>query len=68
MVDHFEMRQAMLRAIDVDKTNFTDVCNICKAPNSYRDTNIVELSSHGKTYQIWHCENCYEEEKEKVLV
>ena len=67
MVDHFEMRQAMLRALDTNKTDFTDVCNICKIPNFDKNTNTLNISSNGKNYHIWHCEYCSEEEKEAIL-
>lgn len=68
MVDHYEMRQAYLRAIESTTIDFKlHQCNICGNQNN----NIGEyvfLKDNSLTYKIWNCQSCLDEEKEEALV
>ena len=66
MVDHYEMRQAMLRAIDVNKTDFTDFCNLCKTDHILSSGEIIDIVTVDKKYKIWHCEDCIAKELQHI--
>lgn len=66
MVDHYEMRQAMLRAIDVDKTDFTHFCNLCKTDHIMYHGEIIDIITIDKNYKIWYCGDCIAKELQNV--
>lgn len=64
MVDHYEMRAAMNRALE--KTDYLDFCNTCKLPSSPNSGDITELFAGEKTYKMWYCDSCLELDYAKV--
>lgn len=68
MVDHYEMRQAYLRAIEHSSTDFkTYQCNICGTDND-DNGDYVFLKVDLQTLRMWNCQSCLDEEKEEALV
>lgn len=63
-MDHEEMRAAYLRAIDIDRTDFTHVCNICKQQYIQGSGEIIDIVTYNKVYKIWNCPNCIDEQIE----
>ena len=68
MVDHYEMRQAYLRALEVPYVDFKlHQCNICGAENN-ENGDYVFLQISQQTLRMWNCQSCLDEEKEEALV
>jgi hypothetical protein len=61
-MDHEEMRKAYHRALNVDKTDFTDFCNLCKKDYISFSGEFIHIITANKKYTIWHCAKCTEKE------
>lgn len=66
MMDHEEMRAAYHRALNIEKTDFTDVCNLCRKNYVSFSGEFIDIVTVDKKYKIWHCAECVLEELEPV--
>lgn len=62
------MRDAYLRALNYNKTIFTDICNICKLDNNDSDGEVVDVVTSDAVYKIWYCSDCLHRESESEYV
>jgi hypothetical protein len=65
-MDHEEMRKAMLRALNVTKTDFTEFCNVCKADYSPQTGENTQLVVSDTIYTLWYCDDCMSDQNEYV--
>lgn len=61
-MDHEEMRAAYMRALDLDKTDFLEHCNICKTDYIVESGEITQLVVFDKIYKMWFCNECFSQE------
>ena len=64
-MDHEEMRNAYLRALDFTKTDFLDFCNDCKTDSDESTGKIIHFETVSKdslktVYSLWYCQSCYD--------
>ena len=57
------MRAAYLRALNYDRTDFTDVCNDCRTDYILDSGQFVHVrttlkDTENKTYRLWYCNTC----------
>jgi len=60
-MDHEAMRAAYLRALNHNRTDFTDVCHNCKLDYVPNSGDIVDLVTLDKIYKLWYCQTCTEQ-------
>jgi hypothetical protein len=65
-MDHEEMRAAYMRALDLNKTDFTEYCNICKNDYIQNSGEITDLVTLNKIYKMWYCDDCSSKEVQLV--
>ena len=69
-MDHEEMRKAYIRALDLDKTDFSSFCNDCKVTYLFDTGKILyvrtalKTESENTTYKLWYCSVCSEKIKD----
>jgi hypothetical protein len=66
LMDHEEMRAAYHRALNIDKTDFTDFCGLCKTSYISFSGEFIDIITIDKKYKIWHCQDCLDREKTMV--
>ena len=63
-MDHEEMREAYIRALNRNKDLFNAFCNTCKADYLTDAGEIIDVVTIDKIYRVWFCQPCLDKEKE----